>query len=65
MATKGMNPLVSKRISLTQLRQLAQALDLPSSGSSSDLQLREMEKDPSCVQLVLKGVDGGQQTPYS
>ena len=47
---------------------MAQALDLPSSGSNSDLQvivegkLREMERDPSCIQLVLEGVDGGHQT---
>ena len=72
MATKGKKvtyPLVSKRISLAQLRQLAQALDLPSAGNSSDLQvivegkLREMERDPSGVQLVLEeDVGGGQHT---
>ena len=71
MATKGKKvtyPLVSKRISLAQLRQLAQALGLPSAGNSSDLQvivegkLREMERDPSGVQLVLEeDVGGGQQ----
>ena len=55
-------PFGSKRISLTQLRQLAQALELPIGGNSADLQvmvegkLREMERDPSSVQVVLKKI---------
>ena len=70
MTTKGKKvtyPLVSKRISLAQLRQLAQALGLPSAGNSFDLQvivegkLREMERDPSGVQLVLEEDVGGGQ----
>ena len=61
-------PFGSKRISLTQLRQLAQALELPIGGNSADLQvmvegrLREMEKDPSSVQIVLEKDDEYGQT---
>ena len=61
-------PFGSKRISLTQLRQLAQALELPIGGNSADLQvmvegkLREMERDPSSVQVVLEKDTGNGQT---
>ena len=62
-------PWGSKRVSLTQLRQLAQALELPITGGNADLQvivegkLREMERDPSSVQVVLKeSIVEGQQT---
>ena len=61
-------PFGSKRISLTQLRQLAQALELPIGGNSADLQvmvegrLREIEKDPSSVQIVLEKDDEYGQT---
>ena len=61
-------PFGSKRISLIQLRQLAQALELPIGGNSADLQvmvegkLREMERDPSSVQIVLEKDDEYGQT---
>ena len=64
-------PWGSKRVSLAQIRQLShdQALDLPLAGNNADLQvmvegkLRDMERDPSCVQVVLEeGVAEGQQT---
>ena len=61
-------PFGSKRISITQLRQLAQALELPIVGNSADLQvmvegkLREMERDPSSVQVVLEKDTGNGQT---
>ena len=66
-AEREVYPLNSKRINLAQLRQLAQALDLPVTGSSGDLQimvegkLREVERDPMNVQLVVKeNTDGSQ-----
>ena len=37
-------PLNSRRISLVQLRQLAQALDLPVAAPSADLQVMVEEK---------------------
>ena len=61
-------PWGSKRVRLTQLRQLAQALELPITGGNADLQvmvegkLREM-RDPSSIQVVLKeSIVEGQQT---
>ena len=62
-------PWGSKRVSLAQIRQLAQALNLPLAGNNADLQvmvegkIRNIERDPSCVQVVLEeGVAEGQQT---
>ena len=60
-------PLNSKRISLEQLRQLAQALDLPVTASMADLKvmieekLRELESDPVNVKIVVKEIPDGSQ----
>ena len=60
-------PLNSKRISLAQLRQLAQALELPVATSNANLQimveekLRGLERDPKNVQLVVKETSDGSQ----
>ena len=59
-------PLISKRIGIEQWQLLAQALDVPTSGTGPDLQvmvegkLRELEHDPANVQLVIKEISGGQ-----
>ena len=61
-------PLNSKRISLAQLRQLAQALDLPVTASMADLKvmveekLRELERDPVNIQIVVKEIPDGSQS---
>ena len=61
-------PLNSKRISLAQLRQLAQALDLPVAASMADLKvmveekLRELERGPVNVQMVVKEIPDGSQS---
>ena len=47
----------SKRISHTQLRQPAQALELPTGENSADLQVTvegKLKRDPSSVQIVLE-----------
>ena len=65
---KAVYPLNSRRISLAQLRQLAQALGLPVTASSADLQvmveekLRELERDPKNVQLVVNEISDGLQS---
>ena len=61
-------PLNSKRISLAQLRQLAQALDIPVAASMADLKVmveekpRELERDPVNVQMVVKEIPDGSQS---
>ena len=58
-------PLNSKRISLAQLHQLSQALDLPVPASMADLKvmveekLRELKRDPVNVQIVVKEIPDG------
>ena len=65
---KVVYPLNSRRISLVQLRQLAQALGLPVTASNADLQvmveekLRELERDPKSVQLVVNEISDGLQS---
>ena len=60
-------PLISKHIGIEQWRLLAQYLDLPVSGTSPDLQimvegkLRELQRDPANVQLVIKEISSGLQ----
>ena len=60
-------PLKSKRITLIQLCQLAQALDLPVTASSANLQimvvakLKELERDPKDVQLVVNEIPDDSQ----
>ena len=55
-------PLNSKHISLAQLHQLAQTLDLPVTASMADLKvmveekLWELEQDPVNVQIVVKEI---------
>ena len=62
------NPLNSNCISLAQLRQLAQTLDLPVTASMVDLKvmvdekLRELERDPVNVQIVVKEILDGSQS---
>ena len=62
------NPLNSNCISLAQLRQLAQTLDLPVTASMVDLKvmvdekLRELERDPVNVQIVVKEIPDGSQS---
>ena len=60
-------PLIYRCIDIKQWRLLAQSLDLPVTGTSSDLQvmvegkLKELEQDPANVELVMKEVSGGLQ----
>lgn len=64
---EAMYPLNSKHITLTQLCQLAQALDLPVAASSAYLQimveakLRELEQEPKNMQLVVSETLNGSQ----
>ena len=60
-------PLSSRHISIELWHLLAQSLDLPVTGTSPDLQvmvegkLRELERDPANVQLVIKEISSGLQ----
>ena len=61
-------PLNCRHISIAQLRQLAQALGFPVTASSTDLQvmveekLRELERDPKNVQLVVNEISDSLQS---
>ena len=65
---KVVYPLNCRRISLAQMRQLAQALGLPVTVSSVDLQvmveekLRELERDPKNIQLVVNEISDSLQS---
>ena len=65
---RAVYPLNSRRISLAQLQQLAQALSLPVAAPSADLQVmveekvRELERDPANVQLVVNEISDGLQS---
>ena len=67
LTRKTVYPLNSKRIKLAQLRQLAQALELPVTASGANLQimveerLRELERVPENVQLVIEEIPGGSE----
>ena len=60
MAYKEAYPLNSKHITIAQVHQIAKALDIPVTGSSSDLliviegKLRDSQRNPRNVQLVVK-----------
>ena len=60
-------PLNSRHIGIELWHLLAQSLYLPVTGTSPDLQvmvegkLRELERDPANVQLVIKEISNGLQ----
>ena len=67
LTQKTVYPLNSKCIKLAQLRQLAQALELPVTTSGANLhimveeRLRELERVPENVQLVIEEIPDGSE----